>query len=155
VTTRGLSLLPVLLFGGILGAVLPASPLWFLVPPLFIAFLAVLVFGRRRGDHEFPALCIGELLVALAGAGLPWSALPIQCLLVGVILAELGLLGSLRDLLQFGAYAGLACASLALVLLPRNLLVSGLVAAGLFLVLYLGLAVGEHEERRALSGGAP
>ena len=152
---RGLSLLPVLLFGSILAAALPASPLWFLVPPLFIAFLAVLVFGRRVGEHEFLVLCIGELLVAVAGIGLPWSALPLQCLLVGVILAELDLLVSPRDLLLFGVFTLAACAALALLFFTRNLLVAGLVAAGLFLSLFLGLTVREHEQQRALSGGAP
>jgi hypothetical protein len=145
----------VLLFGVLVAAALPVSPLWYLIPPLFAAFLAVLAAGRRAGDPGFLALCTGELLVATAGAGVPGIVLPLQCLLVGIVLAELHLLGGTGDLSWFGAYTLAACACLALVLFLHNILVSGLIAVGIFACIYLGLTVGEHEQRRVLSGGLP
>jgi hypothetical protein len=149
------SMLPVLFFGGLLGAALPVSPLWYLMPPLFIAFLAVLVAGRKAEGHEFLVLCIGELLVAAAGTGFFWSVLPLQCLLLGVMFSEQHLLATARDLLWYGVFTVGACASLALVLVTRNVLASGFIAVGLFLAVHLALAVGEHEQRKVLSGGAP
>ena len=152
---RALSLPLALLFGVLLGAALPASPLWFAIPPLFVAFIALLAAGERIRDREFLVLCTGELLVAAAGTGLPWSVLPLQCVLVAVILAELGLFSTVRDLLWFGAYSLLACGALALVLLTGNVLLAGLIAAVIFGSIYLGFRVGEHEQERILAGGSP
>lgn len=147
------TLLLTLLFGGLLGAALPASPLWFAIPPLLVAFLAVMVAGRS--DRGFLLLCTGELLVAASGAGIPWSILPLQCLLVAVILAEPGLFTTGGDLLWFGVYSLAACGALGLVILARNILLSTVIAVVLFSCVYLGLALGEHEQQRALSGGSP
>lgn len=149
-----LQLLLVLLFGGLLGAALPFSPLWYLTPPLFIAFLAMMVAGRRVRDHEFLVLCTGELLVVVSGAGLLWSVLPIQCLLTGVILAEAQLLPGGKDVAWFGVYTLGASASLALILGVRNVLISGIIAGGFLLCIFLGLKVREHEQQRVLAGGS-
>ncbi|MGA2933744.1 MAG: hypothetical protein ABSD81_01145 [Methanomicrobiales archaeon] len=149
-----LHLLLVLLFGGLLGAALPVSPLWYLIPPLFIAFLAVMVAGRRVGDPEFLVLCIGELLVVVSGTGLSLSILPLQCLLIGVILAELHLLAGRKDVAWFGVYTLGASASLALILGIRNVLVSGIITGVFLLCIFFGLTVREHEQQRVLAGGS-
>jgi hypothetical protein len=145
----------VLIFGGLLGAALPASPLWYLIPPLFIVFLAVMAAGRRVGDRGFLVLATGELLVAAAGTGLPWIVLPLQCLLVGVVLAELRLFTCPGDILRFGVFTLGAGACLALLLLTRNVLLSGCITVGLFFCIYVGLTVTEHEHRRVLAGSHP
>ena len=152
---RSLSLPLALLFGVLLGAALPATPLWFAIPPLFVAFIALAAAGERVRDHGFLVLCTGELLVAAAGTGLPWSVLPLQCVLVAVILAELGLFSTVQDLLWFAAYALTACGAFALVLLTGNVLLSGLIALVFFGCMYLGIRVGEHEQERVLAGVSP
>jgi hypothetical protein len=150
-----LQLVLVLLFGGLLGAALPVSPIWYLIPLLIVAFLAMMAAGKKVREREFLVLSLGELLVAAAGTGVPWSVLPLQVLLAGIFLAELQLLPSRSDAAWFGVFILGAAASFALILGTRNILLSCVVAGGVLLCILLGLKVREHEQLRVLAGGSP